>query len=293
VCHVRTNLINIDSASLISCVTVTCSIWLVPGLFGPNGTHNNATATAENDDALLEKLTAYWAWADIEPKITGLIPWHWTDLDIRFRPASERWGISDVYPKTLAWIAAKVAKLPPVLSDDAAARLTSNNDPPRIDRSTKLKNDDAPALRRHRRPPPASIGRSLDLLGASHLPRALPSLSMPPAGAFVIRPTDFGADPTGQRDSSAAFREAVAYAWATGRTGSNSSFEHGLTDLGGLVIDLVGGTYLLEEPLVSCYARALPYPLIRRLRLTRVLLAGAAEPRRWQSQHSRRNAACR
>jgi hypothetical protein len=66
----------------------------------------------------------------------------------------------------------------------------------------------------------------------------------------VIRPADFGADPTGQHDSSAAFRAVIAYVWAAGRVGSNSSFEHGLTDLGGVVIDLAGGTYMLDEPLL-------------------------------------------
>ena len=31
----------------------------------------------ENDESLVEKLSAYCAWADAEPKITGVIPWHW------------------------------------------------------------------------------------------------------------------------------------------------------------------------------------------------------------------------
>jgi hypothetical protein len=51
------------------------SVWLVPGLFGAAGP--NATAMAENDESLVAKLSAYWAWADAEPKITGVIPWHW------------------------------------------------------------------------------------------------------------------------------------------------------------------------------------------------------------------------
>jgi hypothetical protein len=63
------------------------SVWLVPGLFGSNATGPDptdshlrscwATLMEENDESLVEKLSAYWAWADAEPKITGVIPWHW------------------------------------------------------------------------------------------------------------------------------------------------------------------------------------------------------------------------
>ena len=63
------------------------SVWLVPGLFGFNGTGPNpadshlrkcwATVMAEADESLVEKLSAYWAWADADPRITGVIPWHW------------------------------------------------------------------------------------------------------------------------------------------------------------------------------------------------------------------------
>eukprot|EP01052_Picozoa_sp_SAG31_P043293 SAG31_NODE_7165_length_1769_cov_1.417365_3_plen_200_part_00 len=58
------------------------SIWVVPGLFGPNATAfgaagPNATVMAQTDASLVEKLSAYWAWADAEPRITGVIPWHW------------------------------------------------------------------------------------------------------------------------------------------------------------------------------------------------------------------------
>jgi hypothetical protein len=88
------------------------SVWMLPGLFGPNGTHGNPAAMAATDTDLVAKLSAYWAWADTEPRVTGCIPWHWGDLDSKFRPAPMRWG-GDSYPKTLAWISAKVAQLPP------------------------------------------------------------------------------------------------------------------------------------------------------------------------------------
>jgi hypothetical protein len=67
------------------------------------------------------------------------------------------------------------------------------------------------------------------------------------ADSPVIFPTSFGADPTGAADSSAAFASAMAavLARATGRNMSD-----GIADLGGVVLDLQGGTYLLSEPLV-------------------------------------------
>ena len=93
------------------------SVWVVPGLFGPNATHANATranttAMAENDESLVEKLSAYWEWADQEPKITGMIPWHWANLGANFEPAGLQLG-GDSFPETLGWIADKVAELAP------------------------------------------------------------------------------------------------------------------------------------------------------------------------------------
>ena len=97
------------------------SVWLVPGLFGPNATAPNATAPnasamAENDASLVAKLSAYWAWADAEPRITGFIPWHWANLGLAFvanpaNPPKFQLG-GDSFPETLAWIASKVASLP-------------------------------------------------------------------------------------------------------------------------------------------------------------------------------------
>ena len=56
------------------------SVWLIPGIFGaagPTWPIPNTTAMAANDESLVEKLSAYWAWADAEPRITGVMPWHW------------------------------------------------------------------------------------------------------------------------------------------------------------------------------------------------------------------------
>ena len=100
----------------------------LPGLFGsnvsdgggfgpgPNVTIINATMAA-TDDELMLKLADYWAWANTEPR---MIPWHWGNLPIGYPVPTMRWG-GEVYPKTMAWIKAKVAQLPPsapIKSDD-------------------------------------------------------------------------------------------------------------------------------------------------------------------------------
>jgi hypothetical protein len=93
------------------------SVWLIPGLFGavgPTWPTPNVTAMAANDESLVEKLSAYFAWADTEPRITGVMPWHWYDLGAPYNgPPRFRLG-ADSFPKTLAWIAAKVAQLQPL-----------------------------------------------------------------------------------------------------------------------------------------------------------------------------------
>ena len=63
------------------------------------------------DDALVTKLADYWDWADTEPRITGIIPWHWQDYQASISVPTTRWGGS-AFPKTLAWIEAKVSQLP-------------------------------------------------------------------------------------------------------------------------------------------------------------------------------------
>jgi hypothetical protein len=96
------------------------SVWLIPGLFGAAGA-GNVTAMVEKDESLVEKLSAYFAWADTEPRITGVMPWHWYDLGAARTclpwcgpyngPPQFQLG-ADSFPKTLAWIADKVAHLP-------------------------------------------------------------------------------------------------------------------------------------------------------------------------------------
>jgi hypothetical protein len=64
----------------------------------------------------------------------------------------------------------------------------------------------------------------------------------------TVRPTDFGADPTGKTDSTAAFLQAVAAVLAHNTSGHVLSA--GIADLGGVTLDLSGGDYLVSSPLV-------------------------------------------
>ena len=67
------------------------------------------------------------------------------------------------------------------------------------------------------------------------------------ADSPVVFPTAFGADPTGKTDSTAAFAAAVAALVARNATGHKMS--DGIADLGGVVLDLQGGDYLISAPL--------------------------------------------
>eukprot|EP01047_Picozoa_sp_COSAG01_P054353 COSAG01_NODE_5931_length_3946_cov_2.829218_2_plen_109_part_00 len=48
---------------------------MVPGLFG-----NYSVSIAEQDEALLGKLNGFLAWAQQEPRINLMNPWHYSDL---------------------------------------------------------------------------------------------------------------------------------------------------------------------------------------------------------------------
>ena len=67
------------------------------------------------------------------------------------------------------------------------------------------------------------------------------------AGSPVVFPTAFGADPTGATDSTAAFAAAVAA--VVSRNASGKTMSDGIADLGGVVLDLQGGDYLVSAPL--------------------------------------------
>ncbi|OWM85709.1 hypothetical protein CDL15_Pgr029132 [Punica granatum] len=62
----------------------------------------------------------------------------------------------------------------------------------------------------------------------------------------VFYPKEYGADPTGNRESSKALQSAIGDAF---RVQSQVQMLAGLKDLGGVVIDLQGGNYLISTPL--------------------------------------------
>ncbi|KAF8670312.1 hypothetical protein HU200_050854 [Digitaria exilis] len=62
----------------------------------------------------------------------------------------------------------------------------------------------------------------------------------------VYHVTDYGADPTGTTDSTAAINSAIADAF---RSPSNATMTGGIPDLGGAEVHLDGGTYLIKAPL--------------------------------------------
>eukprot|EP01048_Picozoa_sp_COSAG05_P014322 COSAG05_NODE_1610_length_4408_cov_4.339290_3_plen_320_part_00 len=64
----------------------------------------------------------------------------------------------------------------------------------------------------------------------------------------LINPIFYGADATGQQDSSMAFEAAVTELLR--RNSSSHRMGGGVTDLGGATIDLMGGDYLLSRPVV-------------------------------------------
>lgn len=67
------------------------------------------------------------------------------------------------------------------------------------------------------------------------------------ANSPVVSPVDFGADPTGKTDSTTAFAAALAAVLSHNTSGHVMS--DGIVDLGGVVLDLGGGDYLLSQPL--------------------------------------------
>lgn len=71
------------------------------------------------------------------------------------------------------------------------------------------------------------------------------SATVPVISPYVLNPLSFGADPSGVNDSTAALQACVTHAWNSSRGN-----DHDQLDLGNLVIDLAGGVYLLNAPVV-------------------------------------------
>jgi hypothetical protein len=75
-----------------------------------------------------------------------------------------------------------------------------------------------------------------------------PRHTQSPAPPFVVYPVDFGADPTGILDSTDAFSKAIKSLLAHNTSGHTD--EGGTYDLGGAMLDLEGGDYLISAPIV-------------------------------------------
>lgn len=67
-------------------------------------------------------------------------------------------------------------------------------------------------------------------------------------GTTPITPIAYGADPTGQTDSTTAMTKAVAALLSP--RGPRHTMASNITDLGGATLDLSGGTYLISAPIV-------------------------------------------
>ena len=51
----------------------------VMGLFADSNT-SAAGSLQQQESALVQKLNAYWLWAQNDPKVVGLNVWHWIDI---------------------------------------------------------------------------------------------------------------------------------------------------------------------------------------------------------------------
>ena len=65
-----------------------------------------------------------------------------------------------------------------------------------------------------------------------------------------VRPVDYGADPTGATDSTAAFAAALAALLARNLSGGLIAPGYGVADLGGATLRLGGGDYVISAPLI-------------------------------------------
>ncbi|XP_027183816.1 polygalacturonase QRT3 [Coffea eugenioides] len=84
-------------------------------------------------------------------------------------------------------------------------------------------------------------------IAATPAPSPAHSIDPKKSDGRVFYPIGYGADPSGVADSSDAILEAIGYAFGI----QNKGFQllPGIKDLGGVVIDLQGGNYLISRPL--------------------------------------------
>jgi hypothetical protein len=84
-----------------------------------------------------------------------------------------------------------------------------------------------------------------------------PYAAPPVAHSLVFSPIAYGADPTGQEDSTAAFELLMSDLLSPNATHAHRMAD-GIVDLGGATVDLQGGDYLISKPLriPPCYGNA-------------------------------------
>ena len=78
-----------------------------------------------------------------------------------------------------------------------------------------------------------------------------------PSSPYTFSPLSYGADPTGHTDSTAAFTALLADFLSYNQSHGHRMAQ-GFVDLGGAVIDLQGGDYLISQPIhiPPCYGNA-------------------------------------
>ena len=77
-------------------------LMLVPGLFGDRNVSRSGTME-DQDDYLVAKLNATVAYAESQPDIVGLIPWHWLSPPKSYAIYSTIFGLGiESFPKLIA-----------------------------------------------------------------------------------------------------------------------------------------------------------------------------------------------
>ncbi|KAI9126850.1 hypothetical protein K1719_002446 [Acacia pycnantha] len=71
---------------------------------------------------------------------------------------------------------------------------------------------------------------------------------MQKGAARVVYPVEYGGDPRREEESSEAFQKALEEAFVV-EEGDERELVRGVTDLGGVVIDLEGGIFKIGKPI--------------------------------------------
>eukprot|EP01063_Lacrimia_lanifica_P012907 TRINITY_DN1959_c1_g1_i4.p1 TRINITY_DN1959_c1_g1~~TRINITY_DN1959_c1_g1_i4.p1 ORF type:complete len:471 (+),score=87.65 TRINITY_DN1959_c1_g1_i4:73-1485(+) len=104
---------------------------------------------------------------------------------------------------------------------------------------------------------PASLLGRIEQSNPASLEAYGPTMRAPRAGHRVT-PVEFGADPTGRVDSWKAINASLEVCIAQGRLSPNGHFPgdtsfgngHVIRDMGGCIVDLAGGEYIISRPVV-------------------------------------------